>query len=68
MQNITRDNLDDELAKLVKQMMGVMVEKERTGYLGYQKGHPITPSGERGSDHRNGHYPNKYYECKGYYC
>ncbi|MFH1896278.1 MAG: IS256 family transposase [bacterium] len=65
MTNITRDNLDDELAKLVKQMMEVMMEKERTGYLGYQKGYPIAPSGERRSNHRNGHYERDFLSSLG---
>lgn len=52
----TRDNLDEELAKLVKRMMEVMMEKERTGFLGYQKGKPIASSGERRDNHRNGYY------------
>jgi putative transposase len=34
----------------------VMMEKERTGFLGYRKGVPVSPSGKRRANHRNGYY------------
>lgn len=64
-EEITRDNLDGELAKLLQRMMEVMMEKERTGFLGYEKGIPIVSSGERRKNHRNGYYERDFLSSLG---
>lgn len=62
---MTRDTLDDELKKLLKKMMQVMMEKERTGFLGYKKGYPIAPRGQRRDNHRNGYYEREFLSSLG---
>jgi len=62
---ITRENLDSELSRLVKCMMEVMMEKERTGFLGYEKGRPIVSAGKQRDNHRNGHYERDFLSSLG---
>lgn len=64
-EEITRENLDDELAKLLQRMMEVMMEKERTGFLGYEKGIPIVRAGKQRENHRNGHYERDFLSSLG---
>jgi len=62
---MTRDTLDDELKKLLKRMMQVMMEKERTSFLGYKKGHPIASRGQRRDNYRNGYYEREFLSSLG---
>lgn len=62
---MTKENLDEELKELLQKMMQVMMEKERTSFLGYAKGKPIVPSGQRRENHRNGHYERNFLSALG---
>jgi putative transposase len=59
------NGLDEQLAVLLQRMMEVMMEKERTSFLGYQKGKPIAARGERRDNHRNGHYQRQFLSSLG---
>jgi transposase-like protein len=61
----TRENLDEQLKDLLEQMMQIIMEKERTGFLGYEKGKPIAPSGIRRDNHRNGYWKRDFLSSLG---
>jgi putative transposase len=59
------DGFDKQLADLLQRMMEVMMEKERTSFLGYKSGVPIVPSGQQRPNHRNGHYRRQFLSSLG---
>lgn len=59
------DDLDEQMKELLQEMMELMMEKERTGYLGYTKGKPIVASGKRRDNHRNGYYRRQFLSSLG---
>lgn len=61
----THESLDEELKGLLEQMMQVIMERERTGFLGYEKGKPIVSSGMRRNNHRNGHWRRDFLSSMG---
>ncbi|MFQ6052452.1 MAG: IS256 family transposase [Candidatus Hydrothermarchaeota archaeon] len=62
---MTRDTFDEELKKHLKNMMQLIMEKERTGFLGYEKGKPIVSAGAQRKNHRNGHYEREFLSSLG---
>ena len=60
-----RENLDEELKELLQKMMQVMMEKERTSFLGYARGKPIVSSGQRRKNPRNGYYRRNFLSALG---
>jgi transposase-like protein len=62
---ITRDNLDEEFAKLLKRMSETLMKREQTGFLGYEKGKPIVRSGMQRENHRNGYYERDFLSSLG---